>query len=96
MPIETYIKTTNLSDGRLTMKLIETLDENNKQYLLYLKLKLPWPMKNRSGLVVYNFGMDNGKTNFMHTQGLEYYYKKYKHLFNNDDVVTTAINYSTY
>lgn len=86
MPIATYIKTMNACDGRLNMRLLETLDEGNKQYLLYLKLKLPWPVKDRSGLVVYNLGVDNGKTNFMHTEGLEYYYNRYANLFNNDDV----------
>jgi hypothetical protein len=64
--------------------------------LLYLKLKLPWPVKDRAGLVVYNLGVDNGLTVFMHTEGIDYYYEKYKELFNNDDVVSTMINYTTY
>jgi Fic family protein len=29
MPIENYIKTTNASDGRLLLKLVETIDESN-------------------------------------------------------------------
>ena len=95
--IETYIDTTNKSDGRVLLKLLETLDEKNKQYLVKIKIKIPGThLKDRYAFTVFNLGMDNGRTVFIHTTGMDYYKRKYKEHIGKNDEEANGMNLTTY
>ena len=69
------------------MKLLETLDEEKKEYLVHLKLLLPWPVDNRSCLVTYSADMDGMAKNIQTSEGNERYLDKYRHLLGKDEIM---------
>ena len=64
--IHNYIKTMNACDGRVQLKLLKTIDEETKQYLVKIKIKMP-KLDDRYAFTVFNLGIDNGRSVFIHT-----------------------------
>ena len=77
-PIQEYVDTCNRADESAVTSLLKILDEPKEEYLMFIDLKLPWPMSNRIGMYYMFMGLDDGSTDVYFSEGTQQYHDEYK------------------